>query len=273
MDKMLVVIFDEESKAYEGIKALGELHSEGSLTVYATAVFTKDANGKVNVRHDADGGPWGTFLGLASGSLIGLLGGPVGSAVGAAAGTLAGSLYDLAQLGVTQDFLTEVSEHLSPGKVALVAEMDEEWVTPLDTRMEALGGLVFRRARGEFIDAQVEREIEAEEAEISKLKAEYNQAVGEAKAKLKAKLDDAQNRLHTRRDLFNEKIEGIKREGEAKIKSLQQQAAQAKGEAKTKLEKRVAEARADHRLRMDKLSQVLATRQRSGGESSSLYRN
>ena len=256
MDKMLVVIFDEESKAYEGIKALKELHTEGSLTVYATAVFTKDPNGKVNVNQEADQGPLGTVLGLTSGSLIGLLGGPIGLAVGAATGTLAGSLYDLAQLGVSEDFLAEVSQYLSPGKVALVAEIDEEWVTPLDTRMEALGGFVFRRARGEFIDAQIEREIEAEEAEISKLKAEYNQAVGEAKGKLKAKLDAAQNRLQTRRDLFKKKVEDIKREGESKIKSLQEQAARAKGEVKTKLDKRVAEARADHRLRMDKLSKA-----------------
>jgi hypothetical protein len=30
MDKMLVVVFDNESKAYEGIKALRELHAEAS---------------------------------------------------------------------------------------------------------------------------------------------------------------------------------------------------------------------------------------------------
>ena len=51
-------------------------------------------------------------------------------------------------------------------------------------------------------------------------------------------------------------IEAIKREGEAKIKSLQEQAAQAKGEMKAKLEKRIGEARADHQLRVDKLSKA-----------------
>ena len=136
MDKMLVVVFDDESKAYEGIKALRELHAEASLALYAAAVIAKDANGTVSVKQAADEGPLGTVLGLTTGSLIGLLGGPVGLAVGAVTGTLVGSLYDLAQLGVGEDFLAEVSQYLSPGKAAVVAEVDEEWITPLDARME-----------------------------------------------------------------------------------------------------------------------------------------
>jgi uncharacterized membrane protein len=257
MDKMLVVVFNEESQAYEGIQALNDLHAEGSLTLYERAAIAKDANGKVSVKHVVDPtGPLGTVLGLTTGSLIGLLGGPIGFAVGATTGTLAGSLYDLAQLGVGEDFIAEVSLYLSPGKTAVVAEIDEEWVTPLDTRMEALGGVVFRRARGEFIDAQIEREIATDKAEIAKLKAEYNQAVGEAKAKLQAKIDAAQNRLRARHDLLKERIEAIEREGEAKIKSLQEQAAKAKGEMKADLEKRIAKAQADHKLRVEKLNQA-----------------
>jgi uncharacterized membrane protein len=256
MDKMIVTVFNEESTAYEGAKALRGLHVEGSLTLYATAVIAKDAKGVVSVKQAADQGPSGTVLGLATGSLIGLLGGPVGLAIGAATGTTAGSLYDIAQLGISEDFLAEVSQYLLPGKVAVIAEVDEEWVTPLDSRMEALGGIVFRRARGEFIDTQIEREIAADKAEIAKLKAEHNQAVGEAKAKLKAKLDAAQNRLLARRDLLTQRMEAIEREGEAKIKSLQEQAAKAKAENRAKLEKRVAEARADHEARVAKLRQA-----------------
>jgi uncharacterized membrane protein len=256
MNKMIVTVFNDESRAYEGVKALAELHGEGSLTLYATAVITKDSKGVVSVKQTDDQGPLGTVLGFATGSLIGLLGGPVGLAIGAAAGAVGGSVYDLAQLGVGEDFVAEVSQYLSTGKVAVVAEIDEEWVTPLDTRMEGLGGIVFRRARGEFIDAQIEREIAADKAEIANLKAEYNQALGEAKARLKAKLVAAQNRLQARRDLLNERIEAIKREGDAKIKSLQEQVAKAKGEMKVRLEKRIAEERADQQLRVEKLSKA-----------------
>ncbi|MGA2841551.1 MAG: hypothetical protein ABSG18_15475 [Steroidobacteraceae bacterium] len=47
---------------------------------------------------------------------------------------------------VDTDFLTDVATALTPGKYAVVADVDEDWVTPVDTRMEAVGGVVFRRS-------------------------------------------------------------------------------------------------------------------------------
>lgn len=256
MDKMLVVAFDDESKAYEGVTALKELHTEGSLTLYATAVITKDTKGMIVVKQAVDEGPVGTAVGLATGSLIGLLGGPVGVAVGAAAGTLSGSMYDMAQVGVNMDFLDEVSKYLSPGKMAVVAEVDEEWVTPLDTRMEALGGVVFRRVRGEFIDDQIERESAAANAEIAALQAEHDQAVGAVKTKLHAKIEATQRRLQARKDSLNEKIAAVKREGEAKIKLMLDQETRVRNDAKAKLEDRIAEMRTHHEARVDKLGEA-----------------
>jgi uncharacterized membrane protein len=147
VNKMIVTIFSDEKNAYEGLKALKALHTEGSLTLHAATVVAKDAQGRVSLKQTEDLGPAGTMFGLATGSLVGLLGGPVGMAAGAAAGTLMGSLFDLATLGVGEEFLAEVSQNLTSGKVAVIGDIDEDWVTPLDTRMEALGGTVFRRAR------------------------------------------------------------------------------------------------------------------------------
>jgi uncharacterized membrane protein len=256
MDKMIVTVFKDETSAYQGATALRDLDSEGSITLYAAAVIAKDSKGKVDIKQVDDQGPAGTLAGLATGSLIGLLGGPVGLAVGAATGALAGSLYDLADVGVGSDFLDEVSQYLVPGKAAVVAEVDEDWVTPLDTRMDTLGGVVFRRGRAEYTDAQIERELEAEDAELDELEAERDKAFGEAKAKLQAKVDATKKRLLARRDFLKERIAAIKRETESKIQSLQAQAAKAKGERKAKLEKRIAEMRAKHEARVDKLSKA-----------------
>jgi uncharacterized membrane protein len=253
MDKMIVTVFESEKSAYQGLTALKALHTEGSLTLHAAAVVAKDANGVVSIKQAEDPGPVGTLFGLATGSLLGLLGGPIGLAVGAASGTLAGSLFDLAELGVSEDFLREVSENITPGKTAVVGDIDEEWVTPLDTRMESLGGLVFRRARGEFIDAQIERELAADRAELARLKTEYSQAVLDAKAKLKAKLDAAEKRVEARRIMITDRIDAIEREGDARIKALEQQAAKAIGDKKAKLDDRIARNRADHRARIEKL--------------------
>ncbi len=79
MDKILVVVFDSEPKAYEGSKALQELQNEGSINLYAKAVIARDASGKVTVKQQGDMGPVGTAVGLLTGSLIGLIGGPVGA--------------------------------------------------------------------------------------------------------------------------------------------------------------------------------------------------
>jgi hypothetical protein len=112
---------------------------------------------------------------------------------------------------------------------------------------------LFRRARGEFIDAQIEREVAADRAELAKLKAEYNQAIGEAKTKLKTKLELAEKKFEARRALLNERINAFEREGEAKINTLREQAAKTKGEFKVKLEQRIAQDRANHKARVEKL--------------------
>jgi uncharacterized membrane protein len=253
---MLVIVFNDESKAYEGSKALLDLHNELSLTLYAYAIIAKDSKGAVGIKKAADQGPVGTTVGLITGGLIGLLGGPVGAAVGAASGTLSGSIYDLMQMGIDEDFVTEVSGYLLPGKSAVVADVDEEWVTPVDSRMAPLGGIVFRRVRGEFIADQIERGIAADQAELAKLKAERDQAVGDGKAKLQAMVDATQKRIQIRRDGIKQKIESAKLEGEAKVKSLQAQIEKAKGDTKARLEKLVAEVRTAHEIRVQKLSQA-----------------
>jgi hypothetical protein len=83
---------------------------------------------------------------------------------------------------VGSDFLSEAAKGRQPGKAAVVAVVEEESVLPLDTRMDAMGGTVFRRTPGEVAHAQIEREIAAMEADIAAMAAEYQQASGEAKA-------------------------------------------------------------------------------------------
>ena len=86
MDRMLVVVFDSERKAYEGKKALLQLDAEGSISVYGYAVVAKNADGTATIKQGDDVGPLGTLVGTTLGSLIGVLFGPVGLAIGATVG-------------------------------------------------------------------------------------------------------------------------------------------------------------------------------------------
>jgi uncharacterized membrane protein len=54
MSKFVVTTFGSEAKAYEGTRALTELHAEGNLTLYGLAVITKDAAGKLSVKEAPD---------------------------------------------------------------------------------------------------------------------------------------------------------------------------------------------------------------------------
>jgi uncharacterized membrane protein len=256
MDKYLVIGFDNELKAYEGSKALQALQNEGSINLYAKAVIVRDASGKVSVKQEGDMGPVGTAVGLLTGSLLGLIGGPVGVAVGATAGMYGGMVYDLANLGVGEDFLTEVSQYLQPGKAAVVAEVWEEWTVPVDTRMVSMGGVVFRRSRNEVLDIVVERDVQAINADLADLEAEYKQATGEAKAKLQEQIEATKAKLHAIQDGIQAKIEASQKETDAKVNSLQKQASKEKGERKAKLEARIAELKADHQRRIATLKQA-----------------
>jgi uncharacterized membrane protein len=72
----------------------------------------------------------GTLLGTTVGGLVALLGGPAAAAVGAASGLALGRFFDIDHLRVGEDFVEDVVRVLTPNKVAVIAEIDEEWTTP-----------------------------------------------------------------------------------------------------------------------------------------------
>jgi hypothetical protein len=186
-----------------------------------------------------------------------MIGGPLGVALGASAGTVGGLAYDLAHLGFGEDFLSAVAETLQPGKAAVIAEIEEEWTLPLDTRMEALGGVILRRTRKEVVDGQIKQETAALKANLAELEDEYHQATGEAKAKLKEKVDAAKYKLQAVQDDIQVNIEMSRLDTEARIKFLQQQAAQEAGQQKARTEARIAALQAAHQRRNEQLKQAL----------------
>jgi hypothetical protein len=119
----------------------------------------------------------------------------VGAAVGAASGLALGALYDVDNARVGGDFLDDVSKSLTPNKVAVVAEVEEEWTTPVDTRMDALGGTVLRRALWDVRKTVREEEVAAMKADLKQLKVEISQAHAERKAKLQKKIDALQAKV------------------------------------------------------------------------------
>ena len=256
MNKLLVAVFDNETAADAGLNALRALHAAGDITLYATGVLVRDAKGAVSVRKSLDPGPTGTVTGLAVGSLIGLLGGPVGMAIGAVTGSVAGAVRDFWVAGVGLDFVEAATQHLQPGKVALVAEIEEEWVIPVDAALEAAGGQVFRRARSEVAEAQFDHDIAAFKAEIKELESEASHASGAAKTKLQAKLATTKASLGDAVHRGQQRVDTLKQEAEAKAASLKLQLGQAKGDVKARIEDRMKRVKSAYHARGAKLAQA-----------------
>jgi uncharacterized membrane protein len=231
MDRMLVVVFDTETKAYEGKKTLLQLDDEGSIAVYAYAVVAKNADGTTTVKQSDEPGPLGTLLGTSLGSLIGLLGGPVGLAIGAGVGLVAGSAADLNNARIGGDFVDDVTKVLLPNKFAVVAEIQEDWITPVDTRMEAIGGTVFRRALSEVKHTVDDEETTAMKADLAQMKAERAKAHADRKAKLQEKINQLDSKLQAHLQKNKERREAAERQAKAKVEILKNKAATLKAKA------------------------------------------
>ena len=224
MDRMLVVVFDNENKAYEGKKALLQLDGEGSITLYGYAVVAKNTNGTTTVKQGDDSGPLGTLAGTAVGSLIGLLGGPIGVAIGATAGLTAGAAADLNNARIGLDFIDDVTKVLLPNKLAVVAEVEEDWTTPADNRMEAIGGTVFRRALSDVKQTIHDEHVAAIKADIAEMKAEHAQASADRKAKLHERISQLDAKLQAQLQKVKEQRQAADRQAQAKVDILKAKA-------------------------------------------------
>jgi uncharacterized membrane protein len=234
MDRMLVVVFDTEPKAYEGKKALHQLEDEGSIVVYAYAVVGRNADGTTTVKQSDDPGPLGTLVGTTVGALIGLLGGPIGAAIGATAGLAVGGTVDINDARIGEDFIDDVKQQLQRNKFAVVAEIQEDWTTPVDTRMEAIGGKVFRRALSEVEHTVNEEDVTAMKADLAQMKAEHAKAHADRKAKLLEKINQLDSKIQAQLEKSKQQRQAAEAQAKAKVEILKAKAAALKAKASEK---------------------------------------
>jgi uncharacterized membrane protein len=194
-------------------------------------VLVKNPDGTATVRQSDSWLPSGTLAGTALGSLIGLVGGPAGLAIGAAVGLVGGATADLHNARIGDDFIDDVAKVLLPNRVAVVADIEETWTTPVDTRMEAIGGTVFRRALSEAKHTIHDEHIAAIKADIAQMKAEHAKAHADRKAKLLEKISQLESGLQAQLEKAKERRQAAEREAQAKVELLKAKAAAAKAKA------------------------------------------
>src|SRR5258707_13621026 len=80
MRNYIAVVFEDTSKAYEGLHALWQLDDEGLITAHGTTVVHRNDWGEYQVDSKDTHPALATAVGVGIGALIGALAGPAGAA-------------------------------------------------------------------------------------------------------------------------------------------------------------------------------------------------
>jgi uncharacterized membrane protein len=204
MEKILVIVFDDEAKAYGGAHALEQMEKQGYLSFEKLTIVAKNRDGttcalKTWGRHRLAQAITGSIVG----GLVGLAGGVAGIAIGLTGGALIGSIGH-SEREADQEFGNDIGDALTPGNTALIAEVIEESEEAVDIRMAAVGGAVFR-----FKHAQIA-------------------GVRNESSKLHARIDEFRGSLYDAMERRRVRTEARKQERERWIHLLDDQAAQAR---------------------------------------------
>jgi uncharacterized membrane protein len=125
---LVYAVYDSEAGAKDAYNAMKQTQKEGVIHIDSFAVISKDTKGKVHVQSTQKRS---ALAGSVIGALVGALGGPAGAAVGATAGGGIGFLTG-ETVGIPREDINAIKASLTPGSSALVAVVDERWVSDLE---------------------------------------------------------------------------------------------------------------------------------------------
>lgn len=197
IDNVVVVRFDESSKAYQALSAIKGCAAEGRIGLEEAVVVERTPDGRLQMvertgNDDLAGLAGGSVIGM----LVGVLGGPLGVLVGWGAGAVVGGAWDLSRIDASSEGIALLSRAITPGSNAVIASVHEPAVEVLDGEMEKLGGVVTRRPVAE-VTAELEvAEEAANAAAYEARKTLYKQRTAKLKADIDQKMAQAKDKLH-----------------------------------------------------------------------------
>ena len=158
MSNLIVMTFNTPDEASKVRQTLRELEGAGRISLDDAAVIRKDAAGTLAVDNEVDRG---VKIGAIGGGLLGLLLSfmfPLaGIVVGAAGGALVGRMADL---GIDQQFVRDVSESLQPNSSALfVIVRDADPATAI-AALEPYQGTLYHTTLDPTVEAELRHALE-----------------------------------------------------------------------------------------------------------------
>lgn len=121
MSDLVVAVFDNELKAEEVRLDLRKKEAEHLADLEDAVVLVRTREGKVKFHHMSHFTVGGVLTGGVLGSLLGvLLLNPVFAVLGLAAGVVVGGISGaMSHVGIDEDFMKNLADHLKPGTSAL----------------------------------------------------------------------------------------------------------------------------------------------------------
>lgn len=155
MSNLVVVGFNNAADAFQMRGALAQMQAQYLIEMEDVVVVTRDPNGAVQLHQAMNLTTAGAVSGAFWGSLIGLLflNPLLGAAVGAGSGALAGKLADI---GINDQFMKDLSATLTPGSSALFVLVRKS------TPDKVLEGLKAFSGRGRVLQTSLSKDKEDE---------------------------------------------------------------------------------------------------------------
>lgn len=159
MSYLVVISFDDPDEAGKVRQTLSSIEYTGHLSLNDSAIIVKDDDGKVHIKNEVDRG---VKIGAVGGSLLGLLLAsvffPIGGLIlGAIGGALVGKMADT---GVSQKFVKEVTEDLQPGSSAIFFIVRGNDPNPTVAALREYKGKVLQTSLPEEAEDTLRRELE-----------------------------------------------------------------------------------------------------------------
>ncbi len=140
MNQFVALSLPDKMKVDEAISALRRLHSERSIKLFASAVVTKDSDGKLSIQEISKEGRGGTAVGALIGALAGLPAGPAAAAIMTTGGAVIGNAADLSIEGDFSEFANSIADKVPQGGAVIVADVTEESMSDFRAMMQDVGG-------------------------------------------------------------------------------------------------------------------------------------
>ncbi len=159
MSYLVAITFEDPDEAGKVRKTLSSIEHTGHLSLDDSAIVVKDEDGKAHLKNEVDRG---VKIGAVGGSMLGLLLAsvffPIGGLVlGALGGALVGKLADT---GVSQKFVKEVSDEMQPGSSAIFFIVHGDDPNPTVAALREYKGKVLQTTLPEEAEQTLRRHLE-----------------------------------------------------------------------------------------------------------------